>query len=65
MFRCDATTATGGRLTLYGHCPTPQTALRMVLADWRHDGIAVAEVKIWKSKLAKGRPVLTWKKPAR
>ena len=46
MFRCEATTTTGERLTLYGHCPRPEDALRMVLECWRHDGVAVASVKI-------------------
>jgi hypothetical protein len=63
MFRCEATTATGERLTLYGHCQTPQTALRMVLEDWRHLGFEVAAVRFWKGKLARGKPVLTWERP--
>jgi len=64
MFRCEATTATGERLTLYGHCQRPEDALRMVLECWRHDGIAVASVKIWRGELAKGKPVLTWEDSA-
>jgi hypothetical protein len=63
MFRCEATTATGERLTLYGHCERPQEALRMVLADWRHFGVDVASVKVWRSELAKGRPAMAWEKP--
>jgi hypothetical protein len=61
MFRCEATTATGERLTLYGHCQTPQAALRMVLEDWRRTGVDVRAVAIWRGKLATGKPVLTWK----
>jgi hypothetical protein len=40
MFRCEATTATGEHLTLYGHFSRPEDALRMVLKCWRHDGVA-------------------------
>jgi hypothetical protein len=65
MFRCEATTATGERLTLYGHCDRPEVALRMVLEDWRHAGVDVRSVTIWRGKLAKGKPVLTWKDSGR
>jgi hypothetical protein len=65
MFRCDATTTTGERLTLYGHCLTPQQALRMVLECWRHAGVAVAAVKVWRGELAKGKPALKWEKSLR
>jgi hypothetical protein len=36
----------------------------MVL-DWRHAGVDVRSVTIWRGTLAKGKPVLTWEKPAR
>ena len=67
MFRCEATTDTGERLTLYGHCQTPQVALRMVLADWRHLDIDVQAVTIYRCTPHQGRPmgkpVVTWERP--
>ena len=65
MLRCEATTDTGERLTLYGHCQTPQVALRMALESWQHDGVAVQSVKVWRGERAKGKPVLTWKETGR
>ena len=57
IFRCEATTDTVERLTLYGHCQTPQIALE----SRRHDGVAVQSVKVWRGERAKGKPALTWK----